>query len=62
MIGGCKVMLGLIAMARDTESLYMGVKSLVHTLRFNPSLRDDSFFKLLNIIVAATPLEVSMGT
>ena len=35
-VGGCNVLLGLIAMARDTESLYAGVKALVCVLKSNP--------------------------
>ena len=38
-VGGCSVMLGLIAMARDDESLYAGVKALVCVLRSNPFSR-----------------------
>ena len=35
-VGGCKVLLGIIAMARDMESLYAGVKALVCVLKSNP--------------------------
>ena len=35
-IGGCNVLLGIIAMARDMESLYAGVKALVCVLKSNP--------------------------
>ena len=38
-VGGCSVMLGLIAMARDVESLYAGVKALVCVLKSNPFSR-----------------------
>ena len=38
-IGGCNVLLGLIAMARDVESLYAGVKALVCVLKSNPFSR-----------------------
>lgn len=34
-IGGCSVLLGLIAMAQDQESLYAGVKALVCVVRSN---------------------------
>ena len=40
-VGGCSVMLGLIAMARDDESLYAGVKALVCVLRSNPFSRSE---------------------
>ena len=35
-VGGCNVLLGIIAMANDMESLYAGVKSLVCVLKSNP--------------------------
>ena len=35
-IGGCNVLLGIIAMAKDMESLYAGVKALVCVLKSNP--------------------------
>ena len=35
-VGGCHVLLGIIAMANDMESLYAGVKSLVCVLKSNP--------------------------
>ena len=35
-VGGCSVLLGIIAMARDMESLYAGVKALVCVLKSNP--------------------------
>ena len=38
-VGGCNVLLGLIAMARDVESLYAGVKALVCVLKSNPLSR-----------------------
>ena len=38
-VGGCNVLLGLIAMARDVESLYAGVKALVCVLKSNPFSR-----------------------
>ncbi|KAK9884773.1 hypothetical protein WA026_009003 [Henosepilachna vigintioctopunctata] len=34
-VGGCAVLLGLIAMAQDVESLYAGVKALVCVVRSN---------------------------
>lgn len=34
-VGGCSVLLGLIAMAQDIESLYAGVKALVCVVRSN---------------------------
>lgn len=34
-VGGCSVLLGLIAMAQDVESLYAGVKALVCVVRGN---------------------------
>ncbi|KAL1508880.1 hypothetical protein ABEB36_003702 [Hypothenemus hampei] len=34
-VGGCSVLLGLIAMAQDQESLYAGVKALVCVVRSN---------------------------
>ncbi|CAG9859319.1 unnamed protein product [Phyllotreta striolata] len=34
-VGGCSVLLGLIAMAQDVESLYAGVKALVCVVRSN---------------------------
>lgn len=34
-MGGCSVLLGLIAMAQDIESLYAGVKALVCVVRSN---------------------------
>lgn len=34
-VGGCSVLLGLIAMAEDVESLYAGVKALVCVVRSN---------------------------
>lgn len=34
-IGGCSILLGLIAMAQDVESLYAGVKALVCVVRSN---------------------------
>lgn len=34
-IGGCSILLGLIAMAQDVESLYAGVKALVCVVRNN---------------------------
>ena len=38
-MGGCDVLLGIVAMARDAESLYAGVKALVCVLRSNPLSR-----------------------
>jgi hypothetical protein len=38
-VGGCHVMLGIIAMAHDMESLYAGVKALVCVLKSNPFTR-----------------------
>ncbi|XP_063226772.1 WD repeat and FYVE domain-containing protein 3 isoform X2 [Bacillus rossius redtenbacheri] len=38
-VGGCSVLLGLIAMARDVESLYAGVKALVCVARSNRALQ-----------------------
>ena len=38
-VGGCQVLLGIIAMARDMESLYAGVKALVCVLKSNPFSR-----------------------
>jgi len=38
-VGGCSTLLGLIAMARDVESLYAGVKALVCVLKSNPFAR-----------------------
>ena len=38
-VGGCNVLLGIIAMARDMESLYAGVKALVCVLKSNPLSR-----------------------
>ena len=38
-VGGCNVLMGLIAMARDVESLYAGVKGLVCDLKSNPLSR-----------------------
>ena len=38
-VGGCNVLLGIVAMARDTESLYAGVKALVCVLKSNPFSR-----------------------
>ncbi len=38
-VGGCAVLLGLVAMSRDTESLYAAVKSLLCVLRSNPLAR-----------------------
>jgi len=38
-VGGCDVLLGVIAMARDTESLYAGVKALVCVMKSNPFSR-----------------------
>lgn len=38
-VGGCHVMLAIIAMARDMESLYAGVKALVCVLKSNPFSR-----------------------
>eukprot|EP00094_Tigriopus_californicus_P005213 TCALIF_05026-PB protein Name:"Similar to WDFY3 WD repeat and FYVE domain-containing protein 3 (Homo sapiens)" AED:0.04 eAED:0.04 QI:7/0.93/0.68/1/1/1/16/134/3650 len=38
-VGGCHVLLGIIAMARDMESLYAGVKALVCVLKSNPFSR-----------------------
>jgi hypothetical protein len=38
-VGGCSALLGLIAMARDVESLYAGVKALVCVLKSNPFAR-----------------------
>ena len=35
-VGGCNVLLGLVAMATDMESLYAGVKALVCVLKSNP--------------------------
>ena len=40
-VGGCNVLLGLIAMARDVESLYAGVKALVCVLKSNPFSRSE---------------------
>ena len=40
-VGGCNVLLGLIAMARDGESLYAGVKALVCVLKSNPFSRSE---------------------
>lgn len=34
-VGGCSVLLGLIAMAQDVECLYAGVKALVCVVRSN---------------------------
>jgi hypothetical protein len=38
-VGGCNVLLGIIAMARDVDSLYAGVKALVCVLKSNPFSR-----------------------
>lgn len=38
-VGGCSVLLGIIAMARDMESLYAGTKALVCVLKNNPLSR-----------------------
>eukprot|EP00095_Tigriopus_kingsejongensis_P009945 maker-scaffold981_size73921-snap-gene-0.19 protein:Tk09945 transcript:maker-scaffold981_size73921-snap-gene-0.19-mRNA-1 annotation:"low quality protein: wd repeat and fyve domain-containing protein 3" len=38
-VGGCHVLLGIIAMARDMESLYAGVKALACVLKSNPFSR-----------------------
>ena len=38
-VGGCHVMLGLIAMAHSMESLYAGVKALVCVVKSNPFSR-----------------------
>ena len=40
-VGGCNILLGLIAMARDQESLYAGVKALVCVLKSNPFSRSE---------------------
>ena len=40
-VGGCNVLMGLIAMARDVESLYAGVKALVCVLKSNPFSRSE---------------------
>jgi hypothetical protein len=40
-VGGCSTLLGLIAMARDVESLYAGVKALVCVLKSNPFARSE---------------------
>lgn len=38
-VGGCNVLLGIIAMAKDVDSLYAGVKALVCVLKSNPFSR-----------------------
>ncbi len=38
-VGGCDVLLAIVAMARDMESLYAGVKALVCVLKSNPLSR-----------------------
>jgi len=38
-VGGIESLLGIVAMARDTESLYAGVKALVCVLKSNPLSR-----------------------
>ncbi|XP_053612398.1 WD repeat and FYVE domain-containing protein 3 isoform X1 [Plodia interpunctella] len=38
-VGGCSVLLGLIAMAQDVECLYAGVKALVCVIRSNKALQ-----------------------
>lgn len=38
-VGGCNVLLGIVAMARDVESLYAGVKALLCVLKSNPFTR-----------------------
>ena len=40
-LGGCNLMLGLIAMAQDAESLYASVKALVGVLKSNPFSRGE---------------------
>ena len=37
--GGCDVLLAIVAMSRDMESLYAGVKALVCVLKSNPFAR-----------------------
>jgi hypothetical protein len=38
-VGGCDVLLAIVAMSRDMESLYAGVKALVCVLKSNPFAR-----------------------
>ncbi|XP_044743172.1 WD repeat and FYVE domain-containing protein 3 isoform X2 [Chrysoperla carnea] len=40
-VGGCSVLLGLIAMAQDVESLYAGVKALVCVVRSNKVAQEE---------------------
>ncbi|RZF45662.1 hypothetical protein LSTR_LSTR010613 [Laodelphax striatellus] len=40
-VGGCSVLLGLIAMAQDVESLYAGVKALVCVVRGNKNVQQE---------------------
>lgn len=40
-VGGCSVLLGLIAMAQDVESLYAGVKALVCVVRGNSMVQQE---------------------
>ena len=38
-VGGCDVLLAIVAMSRDMEALYAGVKALVCVLKSNPFAR-----------------------
>lgn len=40
-VGGCSVLLGLIAMAEDVESLYAGVKALVCVVKSNKAAQTE---------------------
>lgn len=40
-VGGCNVLLGIIAMAQDVESLYAGVKALTCVVRSNRATQNE---------------------
>lgn len=40
-VGGCNVLLGIIAMAQDVESLYAGVKALTCVVRSNRATQSE---------------------
>lgn len=40
-VGGCNILLGIIAMAQDVESLYAGVKALTCVVRSNRAAQSE---------------------